>query len=78
MRALLLIAALSLAPAIAIAQPDAGAARIRTHEERPPEGSLRRGLVGLPRWAVYALGAVIAAGAAGALAHRVARSRRRP
>lgn len=41
--------------------------------ERPPEGSWRRGALPVPDWVVYASGAVLVCGAAGALVWRAKR-----
>jgi len=78
MRTLLLIAALFVLPSVAVAQEtDAETRSVRIHEERPPEGSLRRGIFPVPDWAVMLAGGLVAAAAAGVLGYRVARSRRR-
>lgn len=72
---LLLLA--SLGASVARAQDeDAGAQRTRTRVIRPPEGSLRRGVIPSPDWAVYVGGGLIVAAAAGALAYRVGKKRR--
>ncbi|MCA9611068.1 MAG: hypothetical protein KC619_35985 [Myxococcales bacterium] len=79
MRRLLLIALLGAMPASAAAQDeDAGAVTVEVHTERPPEGSLRRGVVPAPSWALYAGGGLLVAAAAGALGWRLyTRSKRR-
>jgi hypothetical protein len=78
MRRFVLIALLGASPAIAGAQDeDAGAVRVVVHVERPPEGSARRGLLPAPDWALYVGGGLGVAAAGGALAWRLARSRRR-
>lgn len=77
MRVLLLIATLFALPAIVSAQEDAGPARVRIHVERPPEGTLRRGVYPVPAWLVYLGGGLVVAGAAGVLVYRIARSTKR-
>ena len=77
MRMLFLIAALLVLSSVAAAQEtDAGARSVRIHEERPPEGSMRRGFFPAPDWAVVLAGSLVAAGAAGVLTYRLVRSRR--
>ncbi|HJL20305.1 MAG TPA: hypothetical protein RMH99_31855 [Sandaracinaceae bacterium LLY-WYZ-13_1] len=75
--ALLWAGALAATPAGAQDEaPDAGAVVVRRHVERPPEGSMRRGPVPVPGWAVWICGGLIVAGSAGALAWRLKRSGR--
>ena len=74
---LALLASLALpAPLRAQEAPDAGAVIVRSHVERPPEGSLRRGSLDVPGWVVLLGGGAVAALAAGALAYRLGRRRR--
>lgn len=56
---------------------DAGVARVEVRWERPPEGTLDRGIFGVPSWTVIGVGGVaIAAAALGLVASaRRARSR---
>ncbi|HEY8430910.1 MAG TPA: hypothetical protein VIL20_21170 [Sandaracinaceae bacterium] len=69
-----LVALLCAAPATA--QQDAGAPALRVRVVRPPEGSMRRGILPVPDWAVYAAGGLLAAVAAGVLAWRTSTRRR--
>lgn len=55
---------------------DAGAVRVRTTVERPPEGSLRRGTVPVPSWGIWVCASVVVAGAALGLALRIGLSKR--
>lgn len=50
---------------------------VRTRVERPPEGSMRRGHWGVPSWAVYLGGSLVVASAAGVLARRMRRAKKR-
>ncbi len=78
MRRLLLIALLALLPAGAAAEDeDAGAVTVTVHTERPPEGSLRRGIVPAPGWALYLGGGALVAAAATALLVRIVWSKSR-
>ena len=78
MRWLVLTALLTALPAVALAQDeDAGAVTVEVHTERPPEGSLRRGLVPAPAWLLYVGGGLVVAAAGGALVWRMARTRRK-
>ena len=58
------------------AAPDAGVARVRTTVERAPEGSLRRGVLAVPGWAIWVTASLVIAGAALGLAIRIGRGRR--
>ena len=66
-----------LFPVAAHAQ-DAGAEAVRTvvQVERAPEGSMRRGALPVPEWAVWAGASIIILGAAVALGYRIGRSKR--
>jgi len=78
MRSVLLAFCLMATPAAGAAQEaDAGRVTVEVHTERPPSGSLRRGLVPAPDWLLYVGGGLLVAAAAGALAFRLARGRRR-
>ncbi|MBX3276266.1 MAG: hypothetical protein KF729_38795 [Sandaracinaceae bacterium] len=77
MRRLVLIAALCAPGFAGVANADAGAEHVVVHTERPPEGSLRRGLLAVPGWTLYVGGAALALAAGGVLVWRLARSRRR-
>ncbi len=50
---------------------------VEVHTERPPEGTLRRGRLAAPAWAVYVGAGGLLVAAAGALAVRLRRGRRR-
>lgn len=77
MRTMLLALCLMAIPAAGAAQEaDAGRVIVEVHAERPPEGSMRRGLVPAPDWVLYVGGGLLVAVAAGALAFRLARGRR--
>ena len=77
MRWLLLTLALLVLSATAAAQDedDAPVVTVEVHTERPPEGSLRRGVFPAPPWVVYLGGGLLAAGALGALVYRMTRGR---
>jgi len=78
MRSMLLAFILMAIPAAGAAQePDAGRVTVEVHTERPPEGSMRRGLVPAPDWVLYVGGALLVAAAAGALGYRLARGRKK-
>jgi 2-hydroxychromene-2-carboxylate isomerase len=67
--------------ALAAKAPEAAAQKAgSTRWERPPEGTLHRGLFGVPAWVVLVTGGLVAAGAALALlasARRGGRPKRR-
>ncbi|MCB9591240.1 MAG: hypothetical protein H6719_00795 [Sandaracinaceae bacterium] len=78
MRWLVLTALLTALPAAAFAQDeDAGAVTVEVHTERPPAGSMRRGLVPAPGWVLYLGGGLLVVAAGGGLAWRLARARRK-
>lgn len=75
-RAIATALALSLVVATARAQDGAGTGP-RVRWDRPPEGTLERGLHGVPSWVVVVLGVLVVAGAAAALVRAARRSARR-
>ena len=78
MRAIVLGFVLSLAASSVSAQEgEPPVPAVRTRVERPPEGSMRRGRWGVPSWAVYLGGGLVVASAAGVLARRMLRARKR-
>ncbi len=66
------LVALFAVAALARAQ-DAGVVAPRVRVVRPPEGSLRRGPIVAPAWAVGLGGGLVVVAAAGALAWRASR-----
>lgn len=65
------------APSQAQAAVDAGAPQVvSTRVVRPPEGSMRRGALPVPEWAVWVGASVVILGAALGLGYRLGRSKR--
>lgn len=60
----------------AAAQDEAEPPARRVHVVRPPEGSMRRGVLPAPEWAFYACGGWMLAAAAGVLVWRSVTRRR--
>lgn len=75
LRGVVLVLAIAVVASTSHAQEPAGADEVRV--VRPPEGSLRRGRLAVPDFAVYAVGGTLTALAAGALIVRSWRSGRR-
>lgn len=73
---MLSVLATPLAGAAQTEDADAGATVVRTIAERPPEGSLRRGALPVPAWAVWVAASVVVLGAALGLGYRLGRSKR--
>ncbi|AKF06465.1 hypothetical protein [Sandaracinus amylolyticus] len=63
-----------LVSATAVADDDAGVAP-RVRWERPPEGTIERGIFGVPEWLIVVVGALVVAASALALVRAMRRSR---
>ncbi len=70
-----LVALLAVAALARAQDSDAGVMATRARVVRPPEGSLRRGRLPLPGWAVGLTGGALSLGAAGWLIWRASRRR---
>ena len=74
-RAIATTLALCLAAAAARAQ-DAGTSGERVRWERPPAGTIERGIYGVPEWVVIAVGALVIAASIATLMASARRGRR--